>query len=463
MKMPWDIDDSDNNQNAPDGNGPLTPAPRLDGGGATDSSISEPALAALSKSRPDLVQAYRDKMASSNQEVQDARKSQDNGNLANTLGRALNDFGNSQKNDVVLGNRMQDLGKAPSIIQAKRPVYDDSLVNNLTAQGVNRAKDDRSSAEQDFNQETGLQDLQDKRADQDLARGDQANARAKALRENDPNSPDSVQARNYLKTLAPSAATIPNFDQMTATQARAAAPQLMEKYKLDETVAARRDKTASDSADRQVKYQALSDSRDQTTDAKQTAAQSKALNETQAMLETARGNPAVGQAEKDIYSAQKANSLANLYGDPNKLSPQQVNLLAAEVGKIASGGTTSQHELEGITPNTLTGQLAGVTSKLTNEPTPANAAAFVKQYQDYANQLSKDAQGVIQDKYGRVIESRKNKLSDDDYQSLQDNYINRFKTAKPAMSAADQQAAEWAKQNPNDPRAAKILSHLGGN
>ncbi|MGJ8491084.1 hypothetical protein ACSFB2_12705, partial [Glaesserella parasuis] len=141
-----------------------------------------------------------------------------------------------------------------------------------------------------------------------------------------------------------------------------------------------------------------------------------------------RGQPAMAQAEKDLYAAQKANSLANLYKDPNNLSPQQVQLLASEIGKIAQGGVTSQHELEAITPHTLNSQLAGITQKFTNQPSPANAAAFVKQYQDYANQLAKDAQKQIQDKYGRVIESKKGKLSDEDYQTLQNQYINRFKS-----------------------------------
>lgn len=164
--------------------------------------------------------------------------------------------------------------------------------------------------------------------------------------------------------------------------------------------------------------------------------QQHALQSTQQLLESARGNPAAAQAERDLYSAQKADTLANLYGDPNKLSMPQVRLLAQEVGKIAAGGVSSQHELEGITPNSLMGRLSGVVSNLTNSPTPANAAAFVKQYQDYTKALKNDAQKVIQDKYGRIIESRKHQLSPDDYTSLKTQYLDRFKNDEPSTSAA---------------------------
>jgi hypothetical protein len=140
----------------------------------------------------------------------------------------------------------------------------------------------------------------------------------------------------------------------------------------------------------------------------------------------------MAQAEKDIYASDKADSLANMYGDPNKLSKPQVQLLASEIGKIASGGVSSQHELESITPDSLSGRMSVIVSKLTNEPTPANAAAFVKQYQDYTKALRGDAQKVINDKYGRVIETSKKDLSDDQYNDLKDNYLNRFEPKQAA-------------------------------
>lgn len=215
--------------------------------------------------------------------------------------------------------------------------------------------------------------------------------------------------------------------------------------------------------------QLMADSKSTAAGAKRDADQDKSLQSTQQLLESARGNPAAAQAEKDIYAAQKAKSLANIYGDPDKLSMPQVKLLASEIGKIASGGAPTMGELEGITPNTLIGRLSTVTSSLLNQPTPAHAAAFVKQYQDYANVLTKDAQKVIEDKYGRVIESRKGQLGVENYASLKTQYLDRFKndnagagaSSPAALSPEDQQAISWAKANPNDSRAQKILSLHG--
>lgn len=202
-----------------------------------------------------------------------------------------------------------------------------------------------------------------------------------------------------------------------------------------ETAQARRDVAQQHTESTAATRDLAAATREANTKQKATDKQNKSLESTQTLLESARGNPAAAQAEKDLYSAQKANSLANLYGDPNKLSLPQVKLLASEIGKIAAGGSSTQSELEGIMPNTLVGKMSSFTTNLTNNPTPANAAAFVKQYQDYTKALTKDAKKIIQDKYGRVIEARRGNLGDENYQSLKDQYINRFNTPDEDSSA----------------------------
>lgn len=183
--------------------------------------------------------------------------------------------------------------------------------------------------------------------------------------------------------------------------------------------------------------------------------QDKALGTVQTLLETARGNPAVAQAERDLYAAQKADSLANLYGNPNNLSPQMVQLLSSEIGKIAQGGSPTMHELEGLNIKTAPGGLASIMQRFANKPTAANAGEFVKQYQDYARALTRDAEGVIREKYGRVLETNRKKLGEENYQNLSTHYMNRFnkgEAAKPAASAAGapRQAAGGQKYNPGD-------------
>lgn len=161
-------------------------------------------------------------------------------------------------------------------------------------------------------------------------------------------------------------------------------------------------------------------------DKKTSGEQDKALQNVVMQLESARGNPAVGQAEKDLYSAKKAQALFNKYKDPNQMSSPEVQLYATEIAKIASGGVPTIHELEGLNPSTLPKSLAQAAQIFSNKPEPANAAEFLKRFNEYGNILQKDAQEVLQDKYGRVIDVNRDRVGEKNYGNLQKKYINRF-------------------------------------
>ena len=274
-------------QEAPAPRSPLTPATKADAqnGGA----VSSQALDQLAKSRPDLVEAYRAKMQPSNDGLADAREAQDNGNYGNTAGKLLNDYSNSQKTDVRLGNRMQDLGKAPTVVKADRPEYDPSAINNLTAQGVSRAKDDHAAAEQDFGKELQLGQMNDAAA----AKG----------RLSDPNSPESIHARNVLSNVAPNAAKIPGFATMTAAQAEAAMPELMSRYKLDQADAFHRDEMNSRGSDRKAMLDGKRSDRADAKDAKQDEMNSRKADR-EAMLDGKRSDRADAKdAKQDDYDS----------------------------------------------------------------------------------------------------------------------------------------------------------------
>lgn len=249
---------------------------------------------------------------------------------------------------------------------------------------------------------------------------------------NDPNSPETKAARDVgratilawektgpFKPDASGNGPLSNFkssiDNMTAAQIE---KQLGSDSSLFKTVAA-----ANTAEERSALLKSIATSKASEAGGKE---QNKTYDKVTNQLEQMRGNPALQQAEKDIYASEKANTLATMYGDPNKLTQPQVNLLVSEVGKIAQGGSPSMHELDGLTPSTVTGALATAYGRLNNEPTPANAAAFVKQLQDYSKGVKKDAQKVINDKYGRVINSYKSRLTDEQNQNLKSNYLDRF-------------------------------------
>ena len=178
--------------------------------------ISPKALEALAKTNPSLVEAYKARMAGADSQVKDAQSQQDMFGMANMAGKALNDYSNSQKTDVILKNRMQDLGRSPTIKEAERKEYDGSMLDKLGAQGVSRANENRALEESRFDKETNL--------------GVMDKANAKEAEMNDPNSAESQSAREYLKQIAPSAANMPNFGSLSSAQIAKIAPGIYKSY-----------------------------------------------------------------------------------------------------------------------------------------------------------------------------------------------------------------------------------------
>lgn len=172
-------------------------------------------------------------------------------------------------------------------------------------------------------------------------------------------------------------------------------------------------------------------------DDKKTKREQKTFDDLSTHLESMRGNPAAQQAERDIYAADKISQLAS----KGNLSPQMVQLLASEVGKIATGGVPTTHELQGLVPNTLPSQLASLAQRVMNKPEGADAQEFIKQFQGYAQSIRGDAERTIADRYGRMIDLQKGGLSPEHQSILQEKYLNRFKK-QAEQPAVDQSGVE---------------------
>lgn len=290
----------------------------------------------------------------------------------------------------------------------------------------------------------GLQDMQTKIQTQAAVSGA------------DPNSAESKQIRALYAPLFVKAGLDPTvLDSLGASDIKAYAQQPLEAI----------DKMKSQETQKAIQLE-LTRSRVQQA---QENRQTQAYNATVQQLETGRGQPVVQQAERDIYAAQKANTLIAQApgGDPNKLSDAQVHMLYADIGKIAAGGQPQQSELNFITPSALVGKLSKVYSNFVNSPTPAYAGAFIQQAKQYADGLTKDAQNVITDRYNRVIGAKSSQFSGDQNAMLKTQYVDRFKQAadqglKTPKVPNDSEAVTWAKANPTDPRAAKILQLNSG-
>lgn len=267
-----------------------------------------------------------------------------------------------------------------------------------------------------------------------------------ANQQNDPNSQMSQVVKQYMSSKGlkiPENASAADLFKVAPFLAKDSALQnAIQKVIMQQKGAGERNaasnKTKEDSIEaankraeeaRKLREKELVDKKENTKIAKETKAsndQNRALQSTQQLLESARGNPAASQAEKDLYSVQKVNSLFNSYPDLNSIPDSQVNLAISEIAKIAQGGVPTGHEMDALKPNTPESRLQKLWGQLENSPKPANLGQYLKELKKYNDSLAKDAQQVIKDKYGRVIETRKKQLGDDNYKSLTDQYLNRF-------------------------------------
>lgn len=210
--------------------------------------ISEEALKALEQTNPDLVARYRAQMAAGNEGVQQAQDIQSYGDVANTAGKILTDYGNSQKNDVVLHNNFANMGKAPTVRAADRPAFDGSTVTAATGRNLANAKAAQATAKEQFMDEDRLTNEVREHGRQDKAdawQGEQqtrqrtewAGADAVKARKADPNSAESRMAQDAAKKLTGGQ----DWTGRSAAELEGAIPYLEKMYTVDATERARKD------------------------------------------------------------------------------------------------------------------------------------------------------------------------------------------------------------------------------
>ena len=240
---------------------------------------------------------------------------------------------------------------------------------------------------------------------------------------NDPKSSVSQAAKALYKKVTGNDAP----DTWSAADLGKVNPMFENYSKMQQQNETKKDIAASRAQQQQQFHEQMQFNKDQAATDKKDKAQENAYQWTQGQLNQMRGDKSMQQAESDLYAVQKANSLYNMYKDPNQANSTAFQLYATEVAKIASGGQSSIHELQGLNPNTIPSALGKAAQAASGKPTPANMGEFMKQFKAYSDLISKDAQNKIEDKYGRIIESNKKRIGDDYYKNLQDNYVDRFK------------------------------------
>ena len=171
---------------------------------------------------PKLRQRYADSTAAADKNVESAQSTKDGLGYANMAGDILTNFTNSQKSDIVLKNRMADLGRKPNIIEADRQKWDRSILDNMGKEKVAQAEKARAKVDSSFQNEMKMDDYSRK-----------SEAAARSM---DPASEESASAREYLKQLVPTAANYPGIEKMSAAQIEKVAPSLYKKYADDQKI-----------------------------------------------------------------------------------------------------------------------------------------------------------------------------------------------------------------------------------
>jgi hypothetical protein len=314
----------------------------------------------------------------------------------------MSDLLDAQKQSSMLA-AMQMMGKGAERIGAgfAHREADKNYLNEMTPminQPVENVMNQRKLAMQSLEEDTKGRDLK--------------------LKKNmdNPNSDESKMARDIVDTAGLNIKT----EGMSATQLSQHLPAIKT---ILETNLNREMKMQLSEERMKAAAEKVNDKKDQHIKDKQSANDMQINRQ----LSTARSMPAVMQAEKDIYAAAKANELFHQYPDANKMPMPQAKMLTIEIAKIAQGGIPTKTELDALSPNALNGILSTAWGRLKNSPSPANAGAFLKEYKNYADGITKQAEKILEENYTRILETAKPHMSQDGYKLAQEQYVNRFK------------------------------------
>jgi hypothetical protein len=207
-----------------------------------------------------------------------------------------------------------------------------------------------------------------------------------------------------------------------------------------------------------------------------------------ALNSNAWSSGAGADAAKAVRGVSQLEALMNGY--KNNLTPQEWEEAGIAYTRILAGSRPAAEQIRAIVPHTLVGNVRGTMQWFANDPTGTNQQEFAKRMLNGMQRERTVNRGIItQQQLGGLGEARsaflrhptearmsmeQNGLKYEDVAARDPELAtnvwgrrppaNAPAAAAPAsggMSSEDQQAIQWAKANPNDPRAAKILKLHG--
>lgn len=272
---------------------------------------------------------------------------------------------------------------------------------------------------------------------------------AVSAQKDDPSSPQSKAVQNMIKRLYPGKFSDEDLASITANDA----DSIYKPLELDEKI-----------KERQQEHE---DSREEKSDkagTKTSLDQAKSYTAMRKDLETFRGNQSAQQAALAVQNSDKA--LALVQSTP---TIQNLNLLADEMGKIATGGVPGEHGTQALLPNNLYTKVAEMKAWVTGHP---NAAApdvqeYLQNNQDYINQVKQVSSQTLHSYRTNIAKGYKGRVNPDNYQEAVDDY-GLGGTASPASGSAAPPAtsgAPVARKTPDgrtalfDPVSKKFLRY----
>lgn len=353
----------------------------------------------------------------------------------------------------------QDMQSAQETARSNRLIAGLSRAGGTLARGRGQvtAADNAAYSALDQEAEAPVQDLLTEQ------KSDAAEASNEATEEaNDPDSPKSKAIQSMIQKLYPGKFTPEQLSKLSAADAQ---DVVFKPLELDEKI-----------KEAQANHQMLRQDRIDKAQTKATDAQSKVYTTMRKDMESFRGNQAMQQAALAVLNSDKA--LALVQSTP---TPQNLNLLADEMGKIATGGVPGEHGTQALLPNNLYTKVAEIKSWVTGHPNASSAdvSEYLQNNKDYINQVKSIAAKGLHDYRTNIAKGYKARVSPDQYQEASDDYglggarapdasqpAPAPASAPPAQSPAAshpqaQAAMQWAQNNPGDPRAKIILQRLG--
>lgn len=236
---------------------------------------------------------------------------------------------------------------------------------------------------------------------------DQMAEAAKTQAAADPDSPQSIAAKNLIKRLYPGKFDDATLDKMSANDI---GDSIMKPLELDQKVKAAQQAHSDKIADR---MQGANDRQA----AKADADHEKYVQHIEDSESKWRSDPASTRFDSMLSAATTGKAMIDKYrGREDDMPIQDIHALVSDRLKAITGATPTEQEISAQMPNTLKTRYAGAKSFLTGSPEGAGAGDFVKNIDSSFQEMEKTARQGLQNRQATVASSPR--LSQDERDRL---------------------------------------------